>query len=116
MGTPQLIAPRIGQGGFRELIADIYGRRCAVTRERTLPALEAAHIRPYSIGGKHRADNGLLLRRDIHTLFDHGYVTVTPTLHFAVSGLIRHKVENARDYYALHGREISAMTSKQAAP
>jgi len=116
MGTPQLIAPRIGQGGFRELIADIYGRRCAVTRERTLPALEAAHIRPYSIGGKHRADNGLLLRRDIHTLFDHGYVTVTPTLHFEVSGLIRDKFENGRDYYALHGREISAMTSKQAAP
>ncbi|MYD96864.1 MAG: HNH endonuclease [Gammaproteobacteria bacterium] len=104
--TPQLIKPRIGQGGFRELITDIYGRRCAVTRERTLPALEAAHIRPYSSGGEHRADNGLLLRRDIHTLFDHGYVTVTPEMRFEVSGRIREKFENGRDYYALHGKRV----------
>ena len=44
-GAPQLIKPRLGQGAFRVLVTDIYDRRCAVTRERTLPALEAAHIR-----------------------------------------------------------------------
>ena len=49
-GAPQLIKPRLGQGAFRILVTDIYDRRCAVTRERTLPALEAAHIRPYSEG------------------------------------------------------------------
>ena len=43
-----------------------------------LPVLEAAHIRPYAHGGEHRVDNGLLLRSDLHTLFDRGYVTVTP--------------------------------------
>jgi len=48
---PQLIQPRLGQGAFRVLVTDLYQRRCAVTEERTLPALEAAHIRPYGEGG-----------------------------------------------------------------
>ena len=105
-GEPQLVKPRLGQGAFRILVTDIYGRRCAVTQERTLPALEAAHIRPYSDGGAHEAQNGLLLRRDIHSLFDTGYVTVTPNLHFEVSRRIREEFDNGKDYYALHGQRI----------
>jgi len=105
-GEPQPVKPRLGQGAFRVLVTDIYGRRCAVTQERTLPALDAAHIRPYSDGGKHEAHNGLLLRRDIHRLFDTGYVTVTTDLKFEVSHRIREEFENGRDYYILHGRRI----------
>ncbi len=82
-GEPHLIRPRLGQGAFRVLVTDIYRRRCAVTQERTLPALEAAHIRPYGDGGAHEARNGLLLRRDIHSLFDAGYVTVSKIHHAA---------------------------------
>ncbi len=107
-GKPHLIRPRLGQGAFRVLVTDAYGRRCAVTQERTLPALEAAHIRPYSDGGEHEAHNGLLLRRDIHKLFDTGYVTVTPDLNFEVSQRIKEDYENGRDYYALHGKQIAA--------
>jgi HNH endonuclease len=88
-GEPHLIRPRLGQGAFRVLFTDIYRRRCAVTQERTLPALEAAHIRPYGDGGEHEVRNGLLLRRDIHSLFDAGYVTVTPDLRFEVGRRIR---------------------------
>ena len=105
-GEPQLVKPRLGQGAFRVLVTDIYGRRCAVTRERVLPALEAAHIRPFSDGGEHEARNGLLLRRDIHSLFDTGYVTVTPELHFEVSRRIREEFDNGKHYYALHGQRI----------
>jgi putative restriction endonuclease len=105
-GEPQFIEPRLGQGAFRVLVTDAYGRRCAVTRERTLPALEAAHIRPYGDGGRHEARNGLLLRRDIHSLFDAGYVTVTPDLHFEVSRRIREEFENGRHYYGFHGQQI----------
>ncbi len=105
---PALYSPRLGQGAFRVLVTDIYERRCAVTQERTLPALEAAHIRPYGDGGKHEARNGLLLRGDIHSLFDTGYVTVTPNLKFEVSRHIREEFENGKDYYALHGRPIAA--------
>lgn len=110
-GKPQRVRPRLGQGAFRVLVTDIYGRRCAVTQERTLPALEAAHIRPYRCGGSHDAQNGLLLRRDIHSLFDSGYVTVTPDLNFEVSRRIREEYENGRHYYALHGKRINAPES-----
>lgn len=115
-GAPQLIRPRLGQGAFRVLVTDVYGRKCAVTGERTLPALEAAHIRPYAEGGRHEARNGLLLRRDIHSLFDAGYVTVTPDQHFEVSRRIREEFENGRHYYALHGQLIRPPDVSHCAP
>ena len=107
-GEPQLIRPRLGQGAFRVLVTDIYNRRCAITHERTLPALEAAHIRPYGDGGEHEARNGLLLRRDIHSLFDAGYVTVTPDLRFQVSRRIKEEFHNGRHHYELHEKPIFA--------
>src|SRR2546430_11424132 len=88
-GDPHLIRPRLGQGAFRVLVTDIYRRRCAVTQERTLPALEAAHIRPYGDGGTHEARNGLLLRRGIPSLFAAGPVTGTPQLRVEGSPRIR---------------------------
>lgn len=115
-GTPTLVAPRLGQGAFRVVIADAYGRRCAMTRERTLPALEAAHIQPYAEGGRHDARNGLLLRRDLHGLFDSGYVTVLPDLRVEVSRRIREEFENGREYYALHGRPLEAPANPQWRP
>jgi putative restriction endonuclease len=115
-GAPTLISPRLGQGAFRVLVTDIYGRRCTITRERTLPALEAAHIRPYADGGDHIPTNGLLLRRDIHSLFDAGYVTVTPDYRFEVSRRIREEYENGRHYYALHGTEIEKPSDPKFLP
>lgn len=105
-GEPRLIQPRLGQGAFRVVVTDVYGRRCAITQEKTLPALEAAHIRPYADGGLHLTSNGLLLRRDLHSLFDGGYVTVTPDYRFAVSKRIKEEFDNGRHYYALHGQAI----------
>jgi putative restriction endonuclease len=106
-GEPHLLSPRLGQGAFRVLVTDLYSRRCAVTHERTLPALEAAHIRPYAEGGQHEARNGLLLRRDLHSLFDAGYVTVAPDFRFNVSRRIREEFDNGRHYYELHGQRIA---------
>jgi putative restriction endonuclease len=105
-GTPQIVMPRLGQRSFRFAVLDAYGRRCSVTNERTLPALEAAHIRDYSLTPEHSVANGLLLRADLHKLFDAGYVTVTPEYRFEVSGRIKEEFENGRDYYALHGSPI----------
>jgi putative restriction endonuclease len=115
-GEPVLVYPRLGQGGFRILVTDNYNRRCAITGERTLPALDAAHIRPYSDGGLHAVSNGLLLRRDIHSLFDSGYVTVTPDYRFEVSRRIKEEFENGRDYYALKGRLLSVPESAYFRP
>jgi putative restriction endonuclease len=81
-------------------------RRCAVTGERTLPILDAAHIRPYGQGGEHDITNGLLLRTDIHRLFDLGYVTVTTGGTFEVGRRLREDFENGKHYYAMHGRPI----------
>jgi len=75
--------------------------------ERTLPVLEGAHIKPYADGGSHELRKGLLLRSDLHTFFDRGYVTVDPTEHrVVVSRRIREEFENGQDYYQLHGRPI----------
>ena len=115
-GEPYLVKPRLGQGGFRLIVTDIYERRCAITRERTLPALDAAHIHPYEKGGPHETNNGLLLRRDIHKLFDDGYVTVTPDFNFEVSRMIREEFENGRDYYALHGTRIQVPKQRDHRP
>jgi putative restriction endonuclease len=110
LGEPVLVRPRLGQGSFRVLVTDAYQRRCAVTGERTLPVLQAAHIKPFSMGGQHDLTNGLLLRSDLHLLFDKGYLTVTPELRLEVSRRIREEFENGRGYYALHGSRVSSPT------
>lgn len=116
-GTPHLVQPRLGQGTFRVLVTDAYGKRCAITGEKTLPVLEAAHIRPYAEGGAHELSNGLLLRSDLHTLFDRGYLGIEPhTLKIMVSTRIREQFENGRHYYALGGSVLSSPLDRSALP
>lgn len=105
-GAEYLTRGRLGQGAFRVLVTDAYLRRCAVTGERTLPVLEAAHIKPYAADGPHAVRNGILLRSDLHKLFDLGYVTVTPDLKLEVSPRLREEWENGREYYAYHGKDL----------
>lgn len=106
-GKPLIVEPRLGQGIFRVLVTDAYDRRCAMTNERTLPVLQAAHIKPYAEGGSHEIKNGLLLRSDLHTLFDQGYLTIDPTDHrIVVSRRIREEFENGRHYYELEGNQL----------
>lgn len=105
-GDEYLARARLGQGAFRVLVTDAYQRRCAITGERTLPVLEAAHIRPYADEGPHRVNNGLLLRSDLHKLFDDGYLTVTPDMRIEISGRIREEFENGREYYQHHGQTL----------
>jgi putative restriction endonuclease len=105
-GTPQIVMPRLGQGSFRVAIMDGYDRRCAITGERTLPILDAAHIKPWSAGGESRPGNGLLLRTDIHRLFDLGYVTISPEHRFEVSPRLKEDYENGRLYYDLQGQRL----------
>jgi len=114
-GAPRLVQPRLGQGAFRLEVADAYYRRCAITGERTLPALEAGHIRPYAKHGTHEIPNGILLRSDLHNLFDLGYLTVTFDYHVKVSGRIRAEFENGRDYYALDNQPLRVLPSLENA-
>jgi putative restriction endonuclease len=111
-GKPQIVHPRLGQGLFRIFLTEQYGRRCAVSGERTLPVLDATHIKPYTIVQKHELSNGLLMRSDLHRLFDEGYLSVDPaSRRIAVSKRIKEEFDNGRDYYKLEGQQyISLIT------
>ncbi len=109
-GAPQLVLPRLGQGGFRIATLQAYGRACAVTGEHSLPALEAAHIRSYSAGGAHEVPNGILMRADVHRLFDRGYITVTPELVLQVSPRLERDFQNGRSYYPYDGQTVRVPT------
>ncbi|MBZ9752690.1 HNH endonuclease [Deinococcus sp. HMF7604] len=107
-GAPKIVRPRLGQGAFRALVTEAYERRCALTGEKTLPVLEAAHVQPYAEGGPHDVSNGLLLRSDLHRLYDQGYITVDPDdRRLLVSGRIREEFHNGRHYYALEGQALA---------
>jgi HNH endonuclease len=111
-GNPTLIKPRLGQGAFRVLVTDAYKRRCAITGEKTLPVLEAAHIVPFARKGTHQISNGLLLRSDFHKLFDLGYVTVETTkrdFRVRVSPKIREEWFNGKAYYRLDGQGLAVI-------
>lgn len=105
-GNAMTVFPRLGQGSFRLIVTDSYERRCAFTNSPVLHVLDAAHIRPYSSGGTHAPSNGILLRQDLHTLFDRGYMTVTPRHRIEVSSRIKEEFHNGKEYYALHGQNM----------
>ena len=105
-GDPVTVFPRLGQGSFRRIVTDSYNRRCAFTNSPVLHVLEAAHISPYSSGGTHTPSNGILLRQDLHTLLDRGYMTVTPGHRIEVSSRIKEEFHNGKEYYRLHGETM----------
>lgn len=115
-GKPILVRPRLGQGTFRLSVVDAYGRACAVTNEHSLPVLEAAHVQPFAQGGPHDVSNGLLLRSDVHRLFDLGYVTVTPEYRFRVSPRLMDDFHNGREYERFEGRTIHTPRSAPLQP
>lgn len=69
---------RIGQATFRRTLLETHGEHCAFTGPTPAAALEAAHLYSYANSGQHHSDGGLLLRRDIHRLFDLGLIAVDP--------------------------------------
>jgi len=115
-GKPQLQLPRLGQGAFRIIVADSYQRRCALSSSHIMHILDAAHIRPYAEEGTHSPTNGLLLRQDVHTLFDRGYITVTPDYKIKVSKRIREEFNNGDEYYAWEGKPIHLPELEQLRP
>jgi putative restriction endonuclease len=115
-GEPVLIKPRLGQGAFRIAVTDAYGRQCAVSGGKVLPALEAAHIKPYREGGSHDVSNGILMRTDIHRVFDAGYATIDPDFRFVVSNRVKSEFNNGNEYLRLHGSKLILPAKNQFAP
>ncbi|HEX6055248.1 MAG TPA: HNH endonuclease, partial [Intrasporangium sp.] len=100
------IARRYGQPAFRRELLSAYQNRCAVTGSTTVDVLEAAHISPYRGEHTNVVQNGLLLRSDVHTLFDLGKLTVLPSLTVAVHPDLREG-----EYKAVHGQELAVTPS-----
>lgn len=72
----QMVAVRQGQSDFRDALLSAYQGRCAITDCSVEEVLQAAHILPYRNQGMNHVTNGLLLRADIHTLFDLGIIKI----------------------------------------
>jgi hypothetical protein len=73
-----VVRARVGQGAFRSRLLARYGDVCAFTGPTPRDALEAAHLYSYATSGEHHDDGGLLMRRDVHRLFDVGHLAVHP--------------------------------------
>ena len=86
--------------GDEELIGEFPGEAVRIVDD------DDAHG-PFADGGPHDVANGLLLRADLHILFDRGYVAVDEHNRFVVSPRLRDDYHNGRDYYARHGQPIA---------
>jgi len=108
-GDPRLAPNRLGQQAFKAVVGDTYRWRCAITDAKIRPVLEAAHIRPVSplYGGENRLDNGLLLRSDVHRMFDLGYLSVDTRYRLRVSSRLRTEFGNGEAFYAKEGEVIT---------
>jgi len=102
-------AEREGQGAFRTRVLDAYGRRCAITGEHTEPVLDAAHIQPYRGTRSNHVQNGLLLTKEFHALFDLGYVAVTPEHEVLVSPTLERDWHNGKRYYPFDHQRLAVL-------
>ncbi len=102
---------RNGQGAFRKALLNSYDSVCALTGQQPVHVLEAAHLYRYSELGRHHEDGGLLLRRDLHRLFDLGLIAIDPA-----TGVIDVTAELRRyeDYAALHLRTLAVQLPEGA--
>ncbi|MGY5004238.1 HNH endonuclease [Streptomyces griseus] len=94
---------RRGQDGFRKALVRQYGLICAVTGAAPAEVLEAAHLRPFSDTQHHRVEEGLMLRSDVHRLFDSGLLAIDSHLvvHIAPS-LAGHELYSSLEGTPLH--------------
>jgi putative restriction endonuclease len=105
-GDPRLVPYRLAQQAFKAVVLSTYHGHCAITGTKIRPVLQAAHIKPVADGGENRIDNGLLLRSDVHTLYDRGYLAVDPSHRLLVSPRLHDDFGNGEQYYAKAGQLI----------
>jgi len=105
------VALRRGQPKFRKRLLSIYGNKCAITGTSFPSVLEAAHIVPYMGEKTNHVTNGILLRVDLHTLFDLGYVGIDQNYEVVVASSMR-----ATEYEVYNGKRILLPVSKSEWP
>jgi putative restriction endonuclease len=104
---------REGRGTFRLRLLQAYGGRCAITNEHTEPVLDAAHIQPYLGPLSNHVQNGILLTKEFHTLFDKGLATIEPPdatrqgYRLRLSTQIADRWKNGHRYYEYKDSELA---------
>jgi len=98
------VETRQGQKEFRDALIEAYGARCFITGCTQLDTLEAAHIRAVKDKGRHRVQNGVLLRADVHKLFDRGLLVIDDN--YVVNLHLR--IKNDPCYEDLDGKDLRA--------
>lgn len=73
-----VVRRRVGQHRFREQLLERFGSTCAVTGSQPDAVLDAAHLYSFAEQGSHEDDGGLLLRADVHRMFDRLLITFDP--------------------------------------
>jgi hypothetical protein len=97
------VRERPGQAAFRRKLKGVYANRCCISGCTVTEALEGAHIDPYVAPASDNIRNGLLLRSDLHTLFDRHLITIDPdTMRVHVSKRAR----GAACYEQWHGLAV----------
>jgi hypothetical protein len=103
---------RQGQRGFRRMLMSTYAGRCAITGKQAEWVLEAAHIAPYLGAKTNTVTNGLLLRADIHTLFDLALISIDPDERtIKVSKLLK-----GTEYAKLDGKKLAEPRAPASRP
>lgn len=103
------IKARRGQQQFRDALRKTYGDTCMITGCTLLDVLEAAHIKPYRGPNDNKVANGLLLRSDIHTLFDLNLIGIRPdTLE-----IFLHPSAMINEYLQYHGYKLKGCEGKK---
>lgn len=100
--TLAAIVRRQGQPAFRRGLLRAYEEKCAITGCNIVEVLEAAHIVPYQGPQTNHVSNGLLMRGDLHTLFDLGLIAIEPSSKLVVVA----PVLRSSEYGALHGQPL----------
>ena len=108
----RMIACRKGQPAFRSALLDAYARRCAITECAVVDVLEAAHICPYRGIHTNKVENGILLRADIHTLFDLGFIAIDDTN----MTVLVHKSLQSSEYRSFDGQKLRLPSDRNSRP
>lgn len=107
---------RMRQQDFRIAVMDAYDGKCAVTGSGVLEILEAAHIKAYSLSLDHSPSNGILLRKDIHALFDAGLLSFSQSGEVIISADFLSRYPDESEVISLHGKQISFPKDKRNWP
>jgi predicted restriction endonuclease len=105
------VVRRQGQRAFRSGLLTAYEGRCAITGCLVEPVLEAAHITPYLGPETNTVTNGLLLRSDLHTLWDSGLIFLESNFRLNVKDSIAHS-----EYAALKGEAVFIPKRREIQP